>query len=1708
MDKYFDKSFVKKKVIKIKRSKDRFYLMGRRQFYSSIFLLLFIISLYTSIQTVNNTQNKSLNIYSANPTDKIDPQIISDIDKMGGLENISDNYKVRVIIVLYDQYPASGFAIPMYINVLQYYTIINGFLADLVLKRVFNLADYPQIRSIWYDRAYNGIPTGEQVSSIKNFLQSSSSDNNSEFMNFTKEIGADKLWEKGINGSQVVIAVLDSGIDLTGQIGGDLDDFDDNLNTTDPKFLGAVSLVPDEPLYYTDFTGIGTFHAGIACGTGATNKSYVGVAPGANFLNVKIYDSFGLTYWSFMISGVEWSIEHSADILLFCRDIPGIYIDPISIAITNAVKKGLVVVSPTGNDGPSYMSVTTPGDALGAITVGALDMHSEQVANFSSRGPGLDFRTVPDIIAPGVDLIGPRARIFTNDTFKFINSVSDMLSQYGMGELPDIQFTVPEGVFPQPQYGDPINENYTRASGTGAAAAVVAGAIALLIQAFPLANPQILRTAICNTARVIKGDLNSEGAGVINVSAAYDYLYQFFGETNYTRLPFSVPLIYSGFISTSDTANWTQNQTDLAGINAWDMTELFSTQAMMSIVMITNGTSNETADFTQIHLTLNQFGLYFDGRNHWFSEFRVDREFHQMNTVNIGAEAYNRYAGILELGGLYVVVVAETWNYYADFVTIGNTQVVTKYHDRINGFKLNFNIINLRKDKENISEPMLIAYFKADLFLNETGALSANNTEGIGNVNQQNATEGALSILTTGFDDNFTFDPTTQTMRVYDMNNNTNYTYADKYAEMGFNSTSHQLTGYKIANSTNLLLNLTMDKLSSDYFDNSSNYIRGKEDPGFVMAWNLTDSLNYSDSVNFSSIFSMGLGENYSTAHQSLYNQMDYLSSKVAFYPIQDLIIVKASFNRMAVTNQLYNSSALIFNIGNTIVNTSYAVFGSNRTTETGSIEVYSRIKIIDHLDVGEFIEINQTWMPLEDGIYLVGWGIIVLEVEQYGYIETEDNILNNFMARSVYVYDLPLYEHILFSSFSAYPNKMDNEPMKIHFAGDIGLYNITTYGIMDIPNVSVSLDGPGQSYVKMMWRGPDIFSQFNLNDLLNSNNNSNNGSGFGDQSLGGDDLSGNSSSSFLNFSDSLYTKELHPFDSIFLIAFGAFLCPQGKVQFNITFSSTAYNNGEVFYRIPVEFEFREYRGRVFWDGIHNFLIQGTNLSDIMAGHLEVNLDNFIDLDERLDYPYGNYNDLRTLWAHNTPKGVAVQTFLPGISINITDMMQSMMASQEDQTQTNNSEAEQYGINTSLSMDTNFITNMMGGFSLEGDILTTNTINHNILQFFDVLVVEDPELEINDQEIANITDWVQKGGSLIVLAENKSENQVGSLNKLLQQFNLSISSVSDEGGGEKTVITRIDPGDIFPRYNIGELKFMDPVNISIVPGVNDGADKVELLCKYIGVAEKGRGRVAVVGDKDIFSNQGLMRGNNSLFAQKLINWALQVHFDLNITATNKVMDLYQYNYFHATIENYNSLKTYVDEGVLFITSFIYHNSTIVNISFYGYELPLMIMFMSNPGKYETYFYSGWFNETGVYYAMFLIDHPAIAQEMTYYNFTVNYAPPPTPVELYKFPQSPYPHWVDMLGIIWIVFMGLLIWLYSSEKWKTRFKIIQLKGEVLNQTKTKINEGMILFKQILRGISVTKEELEQIRIFLNNRKRLNRYLKDLKKFGDEIGERYD
>ena len=204
--------------------------------------------------------------------------------------------------------------------------------------------------------------------------------------NAIPHINADDVWSMGYDGTGVVVAVLDTGLDP-------------NHCDISGKIVAWKDIVNGNTTPYDDH-GHGTFVASCAAGKTAPK----GVAPGASLMGVKVLNSSGSGSNDQIIQGIDWAVANGADVMnLSLGGAGGDGTSPLAQECNWAVSQGVVVVTVAGGSGPSCKTIGTPGDAADVITVGAVK-YDNTVADFSSRGPTTDGRVKPDIMAPGVSI--------------------------------------------------------------------------------------------------------------------------------------------------------------------------------------------------------------------------------------------------------------------------------------------------------------------------------------------------------------------------------------------------------------------------------------------------------------------------------------------------------------------------------------------------------------------------------------------------------------------------------------------------------------------------------------------------------------------------------------------------------------------------------------------------------------------------------------------------------------------------------------------------------------------------------------------------------------------------------------------------------------------------------------------------------------------------------------------------------------------------------------------------------------------------------------------------------------------------------------------------------------------------------------------------------------------------------------------------------
>ena len=313
----------------------------------------------------------------------------------------------------------------------------------------------------------------------------------------TDVVGARSAWAAS-TGAGVDVAVIDTGVAPvrgladTGRIAPGVD----------------LSLDQAAERAGTDGFGHGTHMAGIIAGRDAgpdpvgdagSSGRFLGVAPSARVVPVKVGDRYGSTDVSQVIAGLDWVVRNArtdgrnirvVNLSFGTDSLQDYQVDPLAYAAERAWHAGIVVVVSAGNRGASRLSDPAYDPYL--IAVGAAESSGttttadDSVLDFSNRGDGV---RGPDLVAPG-------------------------RSQQSL-RVPGSRIDVSYGAIGR------IGQRFFRGTGTSQAAAVVAGAAAVVLADRPSLSPDQVKHLLIGTAHPLSGQSeDAQGSGMVDVAAA------------------------------------------------------------------------------------------------------------------------------------------------------------------------------------------------------------------------------------------------------------------------------------------------------------------------------------------------------------------------------------------------------------------------------------------------------------------------------------------------------------------------------------------------------------------------------------------------------------------------------------------------------------------------------------------------------------------------------------------------------------------------------------------------------------------------------------------------------------------------------------------------------------------------------------------------------------------------------------------------------------------------------------------------------------------------------------------------------------------------------------------------------------------------------------------------------------------------------------
>ncbi|SDZ33838.1 Peptidase inhibitor I9 [Evansella caseinilytica] len=257
-----------------------------------------------------------------------------------------------------------------------------------------------------------------------------------------------KLWEMGVEGEGVKVAVLDTGIDYThpefagvykggfnfvAQTGNSnyaSDRADDDPYETSPEER------PDHmPEFNADgrsfYTSHGTHVAGTIAATGENEYGISGIAPKVELYAYRVLGAYGSGATSAVIAAIDKAVEEEMDIInLSLGSSNNNQTSADAVAISNATLAGVTAVIATGNSGPGRGTIGSPATSPLAISVGNSTLPEMTIGAKLTVEAG-EYSDEYD-----VNLMG---WTFASDPAETLSGTFDVVAIPGIGEEADYQ---------------------------------------------------------------------------------------------------------------------------------------------------------------------------------------------------------------------------------------------------------------------------------------------------------------------------------------------------------------------------------------------------------------------------------------------------------------------------------------------------------------------------------------------------------------------------------------------------------------------------------------------------------------------------------------------------------------------------------------------------------------------------------------------------------------------------------------------------------------------------------------------------------------------------------------------------------------------------------------------------------------------------------------------------------------------------------------------------------------------------------------------------------------------------------------------------------------------------------------------------------------------------------------------------------------------
>ncbi len=179
-------------------------------------------------------------------------------------------------------------------------------------------------------------------------------------------------YQNNYKGFDIKIGILDSGYNFN----------DENIENNNCNIKKQKNFSNDNDTI--DYNNHGVFITNLIC------NSEIGISPNSEIYIYKVFNKNLETNIEWIISAIKEAIKDKINILNF--SFGGINfnnINLINIIKEATFKHNIIIINSSGNDGPSFGTITFPGNLNEVITVGSVDKKLFKILKSSSRGPGI-----------------------------------------------------------------------------------------------------------------------------------------------------------------------------------------------------------------------------------------------------------------------------------------------------------------------------------------------------------------------------------------------------------------------------------------------------------------------------------------------------------------------------------------------------------------------------------------------------------------------------------------------------------------------------------------------------------------------------------------------------------------------------------------------------------------------------------------------------------------------------------------------------------------------------------------------------------------------------------------------------------------------------------------------------------------------------------------------------------------------------------------------------------------------------------------------------------------------------------------------------------------------------------------------------------------------------------------------------------------------